>query len=87
VARPKKALAAAPKPADSAAAPSLRLAPKPPSGPVRLWEALVEPGPRAGQPLPVELPGGARLLLAEPGQVPLAVELLAALGRKGGRPC
>ena len=56
-------------------------------GAVRLFEAVVEAPRSASGPLPVELPGGARLLLAEPAQVPLAAELLAALAQKGGRPC
>src|SRR5687768_12429681 len=48
-------------------------------GTVRLFEAVVEAPRVAPHPLPVELPGGARMLLAEPAQVPLAAELLAAL--------
>jgi len=87
VARQKKGRAVAEEQAGPQPSAPLRLASVPPGGPVRLWEALVETAPRAGQPLPVELPGGARLLLAEPAQVPLAVELLVAVARKGGRPC
>jgi transposase-like protein len=59
-------------------------------GSVRLFEALLEASPSLPRPLAVELPGGARLLVTEAGQVPLAAELLAALaltGGKGGRPC
>ncbi len=54
---------------------------------VRLFEAVVEAPCAVMRSLPVELPGGARLLLAETAQVALAVELLVALGQRGGRPC
>jgi hypothetical protein len=57
------------------------------SRPVRLFEAMVESSSRVVQALPVELPGGARLLVSEPAQVSLAAELLAALAQRGGRPC
>jgi transposase-like protein len=59
-------------------------------GPVRLFEALLEAAPAPTRGLAVELPGGARLVLTESAQVPLAAELLAALaptGGMGGRPC
>lgn len=66
---------------------SAELAPAAPP-PLRLFEAVLEPARRgAGQALVVELPGGARLLLAEAGQAALAAELLSALAQKGGRPC
>jgi transposase-like protein len=57
------------------------------SSPVRLFEAVVEAPCAAVRPLAVELPGGARLFLTEPAQVPLAAELLATLAQRGGRPC
>lgn len=55
--------------------------------PVKLFEAVVESSARAAHSLPVELPGGARLLVSESAQVALAAELLAALAQRGGRPC
>jgi len=46
---------------------------------VRFVEAAVPP-PEAPAPLELELPGGVRLRLTEPGQVPLVVVLLRGLG-------
>jgi len=54
---------------------------------VRLFEAVPAASTMSASALPVELPGGARLLLGEAAQVPLAAELLAALAQRGGRPC
>lgn len=45
---------------------------------VRFVEAAV-PTPEAPTPLELELPGGGRLRLTEPGQVPLVVALLRGL--------
>jgi hypothetical protein len=60
--------------------------------PVRLFEAVVEGRPSAALPtaglggLIVELPGGSRVLLGSPAQLPLVAELvvLVAQGRRGG---
>jgi hypothetical protein len=46
---------------------------------VRFVEAAVPP-PEASAPLELELPGGVRLRLTEPAQVPLAAALLRGLG-------
>ncbi len=47
---------------------------------VRFVEAAVPPPPpEAPAPLELELPGGVRLRLTEPGQVPLVVALLRGL--------
>lgn len=53
-----------------------RTAPRPA---VRFVEATV-PTPEVRAPVELELPGGVRLRLAEPGQVPLVVALLRGLG-------
>lgn len=48
---------------------------------VRFVEAAVPPPPpEAPAPLELELPGGVRLRLTEPAQVPLVVALLRGLG-------
>lgn len=50
-----------------------------PSGEVRFVEAMVERPDAGPDPLEVELPGGARLRIAGPEQVPLAVQLIRGL--------
>jgi hypothetical protein len=45
---------------------------------VRFVEAAVTP-PEASAPVELELPGGVRLRLTEPSQVPLVVSLLRGL--------
>jgi hypothetical protein len=50
---------------------------------VRLLEALVEEEPRDKKPLLLELPGGARMEIRDPGQAALAGALL----RTWGKPC
>lgn len=56
--------------------------------PLRLFEAELEPARLdGGAGVVVELPAGARLLVAEAGQVALAAELLHALAQRGGRAC
>jgi hypothetical protein len=46
---------------------------------VRFLEAAV-PAAKASPPMELELPGGARLRISAPAQVPLAVALLRGLG-------
>jgi hypothetical protein len=59
--------------ASPAAGPAELAAPSSP--PLRLLEAVLEPARREGsKPVVVELPGGARLLLAEASQAALAAE-------------
>ena len=50
--------------------------------PMRFLEAAVAPAPAAKDPPPVELelPGGVRLRVSSPAQVPLVVALLRGLG-------
>ena len=53
---------------------------------IRLFEAVVaEPGavPRSGEVLPVELPGGRRLLVQGPGQLRSTAELSQAHLKRG----
>jgi transposase-like protein len=51
-----------------------------PRPPVRFVEAAVPPPPAEAQaPVELELPGGVRLRLTEPAQVPLVVALLRGL--------
>lgn len=58
------------------------------TGPVRLFEALAEvAGGDGGCGLRVDLPGGARLQIHSPMQLPLAAELLRLLSLGGARPC
>ena len=63
------------------------------AGPVRLWEAVVEGGagePReaAGAPgLWIELPGGSRMSVASPVQLPMAAELVSLLAQRTGGRC
>jgi transposase-like protein len=91
VAQERRLGAAAGRPAPAVPAVMAAGAPAAASGgSVRLFEALLEASPSLSCPIVLELPGGVRLLVAEAGQVPLAVELLAALSRhgsQGGRPC
>ena len=62
-------------------------------GPVRLWEAVVEGG--AGEPrdvastpgLWIELPGGSRVSVASPVQLPMAAELVSLLAQRTGARC
>jgi hypothetical protein len=58
------------------------------SGPVRLFEAFAEvAGNGRGTGLLVELPGGGRMHLESPVQLPLAAELLRLLSPGGARTC
>ena len=57
-------------------------------GPVRLFEALVEGGPggceearRAAGGVVIELPGGCRLSVGSPAELPLAAELVALIAQ------
>ena len=65
----------------------------PAAGPVRLWEAVVEGGgcgdrDAAGAPgLWIELPGGSRLSVASPVQLPMAAELIAMVAQRTGSRC
>jgi len=82
----QRALGAAPP---AAAVADSSSAPGAPRRALRLFEAVLETAPAEASPsgLLIELPGGARLVLAGAAQVPLAAELLGALGQRGGRPC
>lgn len=56
---------------------------------LRWVEAVLETptgGAEAGVSLPVDLPGGARMIVSESRQVALAAELLRALARSTDRP-
>jgi hypothetical protein len=63
------------------------------AGPVRLFEALVENGAAAGREpmgargLLVELPGGSRLTIESPVQLPMAAELVALIAQRGRARC
>ena len=65
----------------------------PAAGPVRLWEAVVEEGrcgdrESAGAPeLWIELPGGSRMVVASPVQLPMAAELVSLLAQRTGARC
>ena len=57
-------------------------------GPVRLFEALVEGGPggcgevqRAERGVVIELPGGCRLSVGSPAELPMAAELVALIAQ------
>lgn len=50
-----------------------------PSGEVRFLEAVVEKAEAGSVPLEVELPGGVRLRITGPEQVPWAVQLVRGL--------
>ena len=57
-------------------------------GPVRLFEALVEGGPggcgevqRAERGVIIELPGGCRLSVGSPAELPMAAELVALIAQ------
>ena len=58
-----------------------RTKPRRPGRPLQLLEAVVDPlpGPVTGTPLALQLPGGVRLELNDPNQVPLAAALVRAL--------
>ena len=73
----------------SAGAPAETLAAAPSrSAPVRLWEALAAvPDRQGGEGLCLELPGGVRLAVETPRQLPLVAELLRLLAAGGLRPC
>ena len=65
----------------------------PVTGPVRLWEAVVEGGgcadrqPMGALGLWIELPGGSRLSVASPVQLQMAAELVALLAQRTGARC
>ena len=63
-------------------------------GPVRLFEALVEEGRGAVRPstsaprgLVIELPGGSRLVVESPVQMPMAAELVALIAQRALSRC
>ena len=62
-------------------------------GPVRLWEAVVEgggcadAGPAGSPGLVVELPGGSRMSVDSPVQLPMAAELVSLLAQRTGARC
>jgi hypothetical protein len=63
------------------------------AGPVRLIEALVEDGNAAGRDpvnapgLLIELPGGSRILVGSPVQLPMAAELVALIVQSARARC
>lgn len=65
----------------------------PATGPVRLWEAVVEGGggsdrePAGAPGLWIELPGGSRMSVASPVQLQMAAELVALVSQRTGARC
>ena len=63
------------------------------AGPVRLFEALVDPGNAGGRDpvgargLVVELPGGSRLVIESPVQLQMAAELVALIAQNAHARC
>jgi hypothetical protein len=62
------------------------------SGPVRLFEAIVEPRaetalPLAGEGLLIELPGGSRVRVGSPRQLPMAAELIGLVAQRERERC
>ena len=63
------------------------------TGPVRLFEALVEGGSHAEQTavgsagLVIELPGGSRLVVESPVQLQMAAELVALIAQRARARC
>ncbi len=56
--------------------------------PVRLLEAFAESGRSSlGATITIELPGGARVVVESPAQLPMTVELLGMLNSGGRRGC
>ena len=58
------------------------------AGPVRLWEVVVEGGrceswePAGALGLQIELPGGSRMSVASPMQLPMAAALVALIAQR-----
>ncbi len=62
------------------------------TGPVRLFEALVEGDgggrePVGGQGLLIELPGGSRLVVESPMQLQMSAELVALIAQSARARC
>lgn len=84
VARRRKARQAQPSMEEAASVEQVEVTRKP--KPVRFLEAFSESGRSSlGASLAIELPGGARVMVDSPAQLPMAVELLGMLNSGGRR--